>query len=79
MLKIFVASYTTNICGGIIIYKVLKAYPFYKDIVKALSGHTKLEDVMELFSAVQKLTHCSTGCGGCHDKVLDLISEIMMG
>lgn len=51
----------------------------YKDIVKALSGHTKLEDVMELFSAVQKLTHCSTGCGGCHDKVLDLISEIMMG
>ena len=51
----------------------------YKDIVKALSGHTKLEDVMELFSAVQKITHCSTGCGGCHDKVLDLISEIMMG
>lgn len=51
----------------------------YKDIVKALSGHTKLEDVMELFSTVQKITHCSTGCGGCHDKVLDLISEIMMG
>ncbi len=51
----------------------------YKDIVKALSGHTKLEDVMELFSTVQKITHCSMGCGGCHDKVLDLISEIMMG
>lgn len=34
MLKIFVASYTTNICGGIIIDKVLKAYPFYKDIIK---------------------------------------------
>jgi len=34
VLKIFDISYTTNICGGIIIYKVLKAYPFYKDIVK---------------------------------------------
>ena len=49
----------------------------YKDIVKALSGHTKLEDVMELFSAVQKLTHCSTGCGGCHDKILEIISEFL--
>ena len=27
---------------------------------------------------VQMITHCSTGCGGCHQKVLDIISEIMM-
>ena len=35
-------------------------------------------DDLELFKAVQEVTHCSTGCGGCHDKVLDVISEIMM-
>ena len=50
----------------------------YKDIADALEGHNKLEDVLSLFDEVQKVTHCSTGCGGCHDKVLDVISEIMM-
>ena len=50
----------------------------YTDIANALDGHNNLEDVLELFDAVQKITHCSTGCGGCHDKVLDVISEIMM-
>ncbi|MBQ7235848.1 MAG: (2Fe-2S)-binding protein [Clostridia bacterium] len=50
----------------------------YADIANALEGHTKLEDVLQLFEEVQKVTHCSTGCGGCHDKVLDVISEIMM-
>ncbi len=51
----------------------------YTDIEKALVNHTKMEDVMALFKEVQELTHCSTGCGGCHDKVLAAISEIMMG
>ena len=51
----------------------------YSNIAEALEGHSKLEDVLELFKAVQEVTHCSTGCGGCHDKVLDVISEIMMG
>lgn len=50
----------------------------YGDIADALEGHTKLEDVLELFKEVQKVTHCSTGCGGCYDKVLDVISEIIM-
>ncbi len=50
----------------------------YSDIADALEGHSKLEDVLKLFEDVQKITHCSTGCGGCHDKVLDVISEIMM-
>ena len=50
----------------------------YKDIELALANHSKMEDVLELFKAVQAITHCSTGCGGCHDKVLDVISEIMM-
>lgn len=51
----------------------------YKDIEQALSNHANMEDVLKLFDDVQKITHCSTGCGGCHDKVLDVISQIMMG
>ena len=50
----------------------------YPHIADALEGHTKIEDVLSLFKAVQEVTHCSTGCGGCHDKVLEVISEIMM-
>ena len=50
----------------------------YHDIATALENHNKLEDVEQVFKDVQNVTHCSTGCGGCHDKVLDVISEIMM-
>ena len=50
----------------------------YTAIADALEGHNKFENVLELFDEVQRVTHCSTGCGGCHDKVLDVISEIMM-
>lgn len=50
----------------------------YKDIEQALANHNKMEDVMEVFEDVQRITQCSTGCGGCHSKVLDIISEIMM-
>jgi NAD(P)H-nitrite reductase large subunit len=51
----------------------------FNDIATALEGHQKFEDVLALFKAVQEITHCSTGCGGCHDKVLEVISEVMMG
>ena len=51
----------------------------YIDIANALESHTKFENVLEVFDDIQKQTHCSTGCGGCHQKVLDVISEIMMG
>ena len=50
----------------------------YSDVANALEGHSKIEDVLTLFNEVQKITHCSTGCGGCHDKIMDVISEIMM-
>ena len=54
--------------------------PYSKGLIeKALENHNKMEDVMEVFADVQRITHCSTGCGGCHDKVLDVISQIMMG
>ena len=45
---------------------------------KTLRGN-KMEDVIEVFKDVQNVTHCSTGCGGCYQKVLDIISEVLMG
>lgn len=51
----------------------------YADIANALDTHKNFDNVLEAFSDVQKITNCSTGCGGCHQKVLDIISEIMMG
>ncbi len=51
----------------------------FNNIADALEGRDKFEDVLQLFDEVQAITHCSTGCGGCHDKVLEVISEIMMG
>lgn len=47
------------------------------DIEKALSTMEKFSDVEKQFEEVQKLTHCSTGCGGCHDKIVDMISQLL--
>jgi len=51
----------------------------YNDIADALHVKKEFSDVLDAFEDVKKVTHCSTGCGGCHDKVLDVISEILMG
>ena len=51
----------------------------YLDIVNALQENADLSDVLALFEKVKDTTHCSTGCGGCHDKVMAIISDIMMG
>ncbi len=50
----------------------------YHDVADALHRMDKFEDVLKAFDEVQKMTNCSTGCGGCHDKILDAISEILM-
>lgn len=47
------------------------------DIEKALHTGKTFSDVEKAFEEVQMITHCSTGCGGCHDKVLDVISQMM--
>ena len=47
------------------------------DIEKALATMEKFGDVEKQFEEVQKITHCSTGCGGCHDKIIDVISELL--
>ena len=49
----------------------------YSDVEKAMHELKYFSDVQEAFDDVQKVTHCSTGCGGCHDKIMDVISEIM--
>ena len=51
----------------------------YADVENALHQMDKFDDVLSVFVEVQKITHSSTGCGGCHDKIMDAISEIMMG
>ena len=51
----------------------------YADIANAIDLHKSFDSVLDAFKDVQKVTHCSTGCGGCHQKVIDIISEIMMG
>ena len=47
------------------------------DIEDALNKFDNFQDLEKNFEGVQKITNCSTGCGGCHDKILDAISEIM--
>lgn len=49
------------------------------DIVDAMEKNAHFDDVLLAFEEVQKLTNCSTGCGGCYPKVLDIISDIMHG
>ena len=51
----------------------------YADIEDALHEHEHFDGVLDAFADVQKVTHCSTGCGGCYDKVLGVISDIMAG
>jgi len=47
------------------------------DVEDALHRCQRFEDVEKAFEEVQAITHCSTGCGGCHSKILETISEIM--
>ena len=49
----------------------------YGKIVDALHELKNFQDVLSAFESVKDVTHCSTGCGGCHDKILDAIAEIM--
>ncbi|MBQ4271366.1 MAG: (2Fe-2S)-binding protein [Clostridiales bacterium] len=49
----------------------------YFDVEDVLNNSKTFTDVQKSFDEVQAITHCSTGCGGCHDKIMDAISEIM--
>lgn len=49
----------------------------YFDVEDAMRHASSFDDLEKMFREVQEITHCSTGCGGCHDKIMDAISEIM--
>ena len=51
----------------------------YNDIADALHQNTSFDNELSAFESVQKVTNCSTGCGGCYQKILDVISNIMSG
>ena len=51
----------------------------YVDVENALHNSKHFKQVEEAFEDVQRITHCSTGCGGCHDEIMRTISEIMNG
>ncbi len=50
----------------------------YSDIADALETHKDFDSVRAAFDEVQSVTQCATGCGGCYQRILDVISEIMM-
>jgi len=49
----------------------------YGMVEDAMDHHNDLNDVVQLFKAVQEETSCSTGCGGCHDKIMDAIADLL--
>jgi superoxide reductase len=49
----------------------------YADVEDALHKSSNIGDAVKAFDDVQEITKCSTGCGGCHDKILEAMSEIM--
>lgn len=50
----------------------------FADVEAVLERGEVFSDVEKAFDDVQRVTHCSTGCGGCHDAIMRAISEIMM-
>lgn len=49
------------------------------DIIDQVHKHNNESKLLEVFENVKNTTHCSTGCGGCYDKVISVISEEMNG
>ena len=49
------------------------------DIEDELHKHESLGDIVAAFEMLKDETRCSTGCGGCHDKVMGIISDLVMG
>ena len=49
------------------------------DIERALYQNQTFTDVEDEFRQVQAMTQCSTGCGGCHDKIMAVISQRISG
>ena len=51
----------------------------YFDILDQVHKHSNMDDLLKVFEDVKNTTRCSTGCGGCYDKVIAIISDEIMG
>ena len=51
----------------------------YFDILDAVHNHKSIDTLLDVFEDVKNTTKCSTGCGGCYDKVITIISDAMNG
>ncbi|MCI5574462.1 MAG: (2Fe-2S)-binding protein [Clostridiales bacterium] len=51
----------------------------YFDILDQVHKHSNMDDLLKVFEDVKDTTRCSTGCGGCYDKVIAIISDEIMG
>lgn len=51
----------------------------FADIVNAARDHKDMNSLLAIFDEVKNTTHCSSGCGGCYNKVLAILSEMMSG
>jgi len=49
------------------------------DILDEVHKQKDAAELLDIFEKVKNTTHCSTGCGGCYDKVIAIISEAMYG
>jgi len=47
------------------------------DIIDQVHNQKDITKLLDVFENVKNTTHCTTGCGGCYDKVLAIISEAM--
>lgn len=49
----------------------------YFDILDEIHNQKDVTKLLDIFENVKNTTHCSTGCGGCYNKVITIISEAM--
>lgn len=49
----------------------------YYDILDEIHKNSSIEGLMNMFEDVKDTTRCTTGCGGCYDKVMAIISDEM--
>jgi len=49
----------------------------YGQVEDVVRDEKNIDDVVRVFEDVQKITNCSTGCGGCHDKIMDVIADML--
>lgn len=47
------------------------------DIVSAMKGHSRGDDIMEVYKDVREKTGCVTVCGQCEDEVISVIKKAL--